>query len=123
MDERGGDRRIDAAAQTEQDAAVANRLPDLTDRAVDEVLGGPVRAATADVDQEVAQEVPAQRRVGDLGVELDAVAATVAHAGDRGIRRAGDAGEAGRQPRDVVAVTHPDIERWRADPGRAATVA
>ena len=49
-------------------------------------------------------------RVRDLGMELDAVDAALAilHADDPGVGAGGGLPEAGRQPGDVVAMTHPD---------------
>ena len=55
VDEGGRHRRIDSAAETEQDPAIADRLLDLEDGVIDEVLRGPVGPTVADVDEEIAQ--------------------------------------------------------------------
>ena len=63
-----------------------------------------------DADHEVAQDVAAARRVDDLGMELDAVQVALRR-GEAGVRRRvglGGGVEAVRQPRDRVAVAHPD---------------
>ena len=81
MDERGRDRRVDAARERADDEPVraglarvaVDPLADAGDRGVDEVGGRPGRLDAGDVDHEVAQDVAAARRVDDLGVELDAV--------------------------------------------------
>jgi hypothetical protein len=49
----------------------------------------------------------------DFGVKLDAKAPTVTHPGDGSVGRAGDLDIAGWQTRDVVTVTHPDIQGCR----------
>ena len=85
-------------------------LADAGDRRVDEVGRRPRRLDAGDADDEVAQDVPAARRVDDLRVELDAVQVPVRRlqAGERGRVGLGGGGEPLRQPRDGVAVAHPD---------------
>ena len=84
--------------------------PDLGDGGFDEVGGGPVRPGARDVEHEVAQHLPAARGVHDLRMELDPVQAPVGvdQAGIRGGIGLGGRAEALRQPRDGVAVAHPD---------------
>ena len=118
MDERRGDRRVDAARQRADDepvragggGVVVDAATDLGDGLVDEARGRPGLLGAGDPDDEVAEDVPAARRVDDLGVELDAVevAVDVDEAGER--RRVGLGGraEAGREAGDRVAVAHPD---------------
>ena len=67
--------------------------------------------AARDIAGEIAQQLRAVRGVDDLGMELHAVETTVV-VGDGGERCAladADDAEAGRQPRDPVAVAHPDL--------------
>ena len=69
----------------------------------------PVTRQTADVEDEVRQELLAAHRVADLGVELDPVEALLVvrdRRVDARLRRATDA-EARGQRRDLVAVAHP----------------
>ena len=67
----------------------------------------------ADVVHEARQDPLALGRVRHLGMELHAVEAPalVGHAGERRVAAAGNGAKAGRQPRDPVAVAHPDVER------------
>ena len=123
VDEGSGYRRIDATAETEQHPTVTDRLPDLPNGAVDEVLRGPLRPAMANVDEEITQQIAAERGVDHLGVELDAIAPAVRHPGNRSVARAGNPDIAGWEARNVVAVAHPDVQRLRADPGRAGMIA
>ena len=118
MHERGRDRRVDAARQRADDEAVRtgrrgvriDPLTDVGDRRVDEVARGPGRRDPGDPDHEVAEDVPAARRVDDLGMELDPVqvARRVHQPGvGRGVGLGGRAEPLG-QPRDRVGVAHPD---------------
>ena len=70
----GRDRGVDAATERADDLAVADLPAQRLDGRLDEQLRLPGPRAAADVDEEVAQDVAAQRRVRDLEVELDAVA-------------------------------------------------
>ena len=56
VQQRGDDRRIDAAGQPEDDFVVADLLAHARDLVVDDVLGRPQRAAAADVDDEAPQQ-------------------------------------------------------------------
>ena len=82
------------------------------DGIVDDVAGVPERIAAADVAHEPPEDRRARARVGDFGVELDAVVAprVVRHRGKRRIRGGGDRGEPRRQRLDAVAVAHPHVE-------------
>src|SRR3990172_8730283 len=93
MDEGRGDGRIhptpegadDLAARADRPGMGIHPLPDLGDGRYDEVRWSPGRLGPRDPDDEVAEHVPAARRVGDLGMELDAVevAAVIDEAGIR----------------------------------------
>ena len=119
MDERRRDGRVDAARQRADDLAVraglarvrVDAVADVGDGRVDEVGRRPGRLDAGDADHEVAQDVPAARRVDDLGVELDAVQvprpASARPANGVESVWAVDAKPSG-QPRDRVAVAHPD---------------
>ena len=109
VDQHGGDRAVDAAGQAADDAALADLGADLGDLGGAEVGHAPVARQAGDAAHEVADQLAALRRVRHLGVELHGVELALL-VGDGGERRAlGDADhlEAGRQPRDAVAVAHP----------------
>ena len=80
------------------------------DGLVAEGLHGPVAGRAGDAADEVAQERRAVRRVHDLGMELHRVevARLVGDRGEGCVVGAADDLEARRQPRDAVAVAHPD---------------
>ena len=86
MDERRGNGRIDAAGQRADDLAVrAGRRAWASTRSriaatVDSMKLAAVQVGSTpgDADHEVAQDVPAARRVHDLGMELDAVEVALA---------------------------------------------
>ena len=101
----------DSAQMTSPSEPVArgvgvDALADLGDGRVDEVGRRPGRRGAGDADDEVAQDVPAARRVDDLGVELDAVqvAVGVDEAGER--RRVGLGGRRG-SPRGRRVIESP----------------
>ena len=73
VDEHRGDRRVDAAGQAADDAAVADLRRDARGRLVDERRHRPVAGAAADVEGEVAQDLGAAVGVRDLGVEQQRV--------------------------------------------------
>ena len=83
MDERGHDRRVDAAGQPAQDPPVAHPLADAGNPGVDEVLHRPFGLGAADAQDEVAQDLATVDAVGDLGMELQAVDRAVAVAEGR----------------------------------------
>jgi hypothetical protein len=74
------------------------------------VPGGPVGQASADVKQEVPQDLATTRGVCDLGMELNPVqtAGAVLEGGDRAVRAGCREHEPLRQLRHVIPVTHPD---------------
>lgn len=71
---------------------------------------GPSLLATADVDDEAAEDVLAAERVSDFGVELDAVDGllVVGNGGERGGFRRRDGGKVFRKRVQSVRVRHPD---------------
>ena len=113
VQERGDDRGVDAAGQAEQHAVAADLLAHARDGVVDDVAGVPERVAAADAAHEPLEDGAPGARVGDLGMELDAVEAprVVRHRRERRVRRGGDRGESGRQRLDAVAVAHPHVEQ------------
>ena len=77
-------RGVDAAGKRADHLAVADAAADVLHRLVDEVARGPVRLQSRHVEDEVADDLLALRRVDDLRVELQAdEAVVVAHHGDR----------------------------------------
>ncbi len=100
---------IDAAGEPADHAAFADLRADLLDRLGLEGAHGPVALAAGDLAHEVAYERGAVGRMHDLEVKLRGVepALLVRDHGDRRVRRGADHAEAGRQPRDAVAVAHP----------------
>ncbi len=85
MDERSGNGRIDPATEGADHETVGSggrawsstRCADRGNRRLDEVGRRPRRARAGDVEDEVPKDVPTARRVDHLGVELDAVQATI----------------------------------------------
>ena len=86
--------------------------------AVDEVLHRPVGLRAADPQHEVARGSRVRRRVGDLGMELEAVDRPLAVA-EGGVAASCRWWRASRGPAprrvDAVAVAHPDAGRAAAD--------
>ena len=78
VDEERRHRGVDAARERADDVLVADLLADQLDLLLDELERRPRRRRLAGVEHEVAEDVGAARRVGHLGVELDAVEAAVA---------------------------------------------
>ncbi len=109
VDQERGDGGIDPAGEPADHMPVAHLLADARDLAVAELRHGPVAGATGDGVDEIGEQRRAVRRVHHLGMELHAVE-PARIVGDRRERRAGrdaDGAEAGRQPRDAVAMAHP----------------
>ncbi len=71
--ERGGDGRVDAAAQRADHLASADLAAQRVDGGLDERVRLPGARTAAHVDEEVAQDLTAQRRVRHLEMKLDAV--------------------------------------------------
>src|SRR5690606_1734759 len=113
VQERGDYRRIDAAGEREQNTIAADPLPDPLDVIGDDVLCGPRRRAAAHVAHEASEDLEAVLRVGDLGMELQAVdpALGICDGGERRVSRLRDRLEARRQALHAIAVAHPDLER------------
>ena len=108
----GSDRRVDAAGEGADDAAVADLLADAGDGVGGHVAWRPGTLALADAEQEVLEDLGAQGGVMYLGVKLQAEhVAPVADGGDGGVLGEGEAGESVRQHLHPVAVAHPDLER------------
>ena len=102
MDQRRGDRRIDAARQAEDHLVAADLRADRRDRLADVVAHVPVVAAAADLVREAREDRRALLRVRDLGMELHARRSardSSAIAGDRARVDDADQLEAGRQRR------------------------
>ena len=113
VQQRRDHRRIHAAREPEQHAALAHLRAHARDGVVDDAAGVPVGGAAADIVQEARIETRALLRVGDLGVELQGVEAPrfIRHTADGQIGRRGDHLEARRQIDHAIAVAHPDIEQ------------
>ena len=112
MDEQRGDRRIHAAAQSADDAAVADLVADPRRRLLHERRHRPVAGAAADVEGEVPEDVEPAIGVRDFGVEQQRVE-PLRRGGHRRHRRVGARGrdgEARRRRRDEVAMARPDAQ-------------
>ena len=111
VDQHGGDRRIDAAREAADHAALADLRADFLDRLVLEGAHGPVALRADDLAHEVAQDQRrAVRRVHHFGVKHQPVvfARLVLDDGERRVRRNAGHLEARRHLGDAVAVAHPD---------------
>ena len=118
MDERGRDRQStppESAQMTRPSEPVAARvrvdaLADLGDRRVDEVGRRPGRLEAGDADDEVAQDVAPRGVCTTSGWNWIPyrLRSGAAEAGERRRVGLGRRPEALRQPRDRVAVAHPD---------------
>ena len=73
VDQHGGDRRVDAAGQAADHAALADLLADFLDRLVLEGAHGPVAGEARDLAHEIADQRRAVRRVHDFEMELRGV--------------------------------------------------
>ncbi len=112
MNERGGDRRIHAAGEPQQDVLAVRLRPHRRDRLACVIAHVPVVATAADLMRETRENRLPLLGVSDLRVELDRVepARLVGHCGEGARIRRPDQFESGRQYRDLVAVAHPHIE-------------
>ncbi len=111
VDERSGNRRIDTTAQSADHATLPHCGTDRFHGLLDDRDVGPRRPCPTRLVEEATQHVLAVRRVGDLGVELDAVetAAAILHRRHRDVDRRGRHGEPARGPDHGVAVRHPHL--------------
>ena len=107
--EQRGDRGVDAAAQAADDLGVADLVADARDLVLDDRGRRPRHVAAAHVAQEALEDVLPERRVHDLGVELDAVDPALfgLEGGHRRLARRGQRAEARRRGEDGVAMRHP----------------
>src|SRR2546425_1011671 len=122
VDERRGDRGIDAAGETEDHLVAAHLAFYFLDRFRYIVRHAPVAAAVADLAHEAPEDLRALARVRHFGVELHRIEAPrlIGHAGDRaGVGRSHEL-EARGQRDDLVAVAHPDFQH--AVPFRRAEI-
>ena len=123
VQQRGHDRRVDAAAESRRARAPRptwRRMPPTASSTKD--AGRPVAAQPHDVEQEVGEQLRALRGVHDLGVELDAVDRHAVAVRGPWRRRArcrwcASGAKPGGRRLDAVAVAHPDR---RTRPGRPA---
>ena len=131
MHQLGGDGRVDTATDGTDDLTLgADKRADALNLLVDEGFlrtrglsaaqpnfrrepeshHGPPLLATADVDDKAAEDVLTAERVGDFGVELDAVNGllVVGNGGERGGSGRRDGSEILRERVQSVRVRHPD---------------
>jgi len=116
-EERGNDRRINAAGKSADHAVVAYAAAQIGDHGLGEVLEPPGPRAAAGGGEEVPQDRPAGRGVGDLRMELQSEDRE-RHMADRGQGTgcgAGERAEVGGHPVHLVPVAHPDLGAgWHA---------
>ena len=112
VDQRGRDRRIDAARQAEDHLFTPDLFTDPGDRFFDVVPHDPVGLCAADAEHEALEDRLALHGVRHFGVELQRVVAArlVGHACDGAAVGAGHELEARRQFGDLVAMAHPHVE-------------
>ncbi len=124
VNERRGNRGIDAARQGTHDAAVTDLLTNPPDRFVDERRDRPVAAAAADVEGKILQDFGPAFGVGDFGMEQQRVVSPLRrfHRRDRCVRAGRHHGKPWRRGGDEVAMTGPDAQvgRQRAEKPRRA---
>jgi hypothetical protein len=109
MEEHSGHGGIDAAAQSEDDASIADLRAGLRHRIPDEGFHRPGFFAATDADKEVFQHPFPLRGVSNLRVELKSVESPFRVLNSRVFRiRSGRRGfKTGGQPADGISVTHP----------------
>ena len=114
VQERSGHGRIDAAAQTEHDFLIADLLPDARARFFDERAHRPVHRASADVIDEILQNLLPPWRVRDFGMKLEPVklALGILHRCEIGALCPPGGAKPFRQCRHFIAMTIPDIDLW-----------
>ena len=107
---------VDAARQSADHLLEADLLLDAVDRLVAEGRHRPVAAAAADLDDEIAIEPAAIRRVDDLGMELHAVELRAFHRRSRRMARRRDTATT-RKPRGSAVTRSPWlIHTWWRSP-------
>ena len=110
MNEHGGDGGVDTAGEAADDVSGTDLLADRSYGGLDEVGGSPVAACAADIEDEVFDELRAERCVVDFGVELHGPDATVfVGDGGEGVGGNGCSFEAGWQFEGFVTMAHPDL--------------
>src|ERR1051326_2577597 len=109
--QRGGDRRIDSAADEEENIAVCGDAADLLLESADAVLGVPIALAAADAEQKVREDLAALTRMGDFGMKLhrDNRALAMGHGRDVDGLTGSQHFEAVGDGLDQVAMVHPDL--------------
>ena len=115
VNERRRDARIDAAAEAEDDAFIADLGAYFLDGLLDVIAHGPIPAAAAHAVDKVTVNLAAARGVDDFGMELQAVAMEGAVFNGRVIRivGGGHGDKPARQARELVAVRIPNLQRIR----------
>ncbi len=111
VNQNRGDRAIDAARQTANDAAGADLCTDLGDFRRAEFRHGPIAGQPADLVHEVGNQLCAIGRMHNFGVKLDAIILPC-FVGDKSIRRAiagGDNFKARGKASHLVAMAHPHL--------------
>ena len=109
VDQERRDGRIDPARQSADHPPVAHFRADAVDLAGAELRHGPVAGAAGNGLHEIGEQRRAFRRVHHFGVKLHAVQPPriVGDGRERRPGRDAHGAEAGRQPRDAVAMAHP----------------
>ena len=110
-DEHGGHGAVHAAREAEDDAVGAQLLAQFGNGGLDERGGAPFLTAAADVDDKVAQQLCALRRMEHFGVELHApeLFALSLEGGICDGRCRSYASEMVGEGSDGVAVAHPHL--------------
>ncbi len=121
VDQRGGNRRIDAAGKSEDHLVAADLLADARHRLRHEARHVPARAAAADLVHEARVDRASLLRVRHFRMELHRVEAArfVGHARERAGGILGDQLEARWKLGHLVAVAHPYVEEGFATGVRA----
>ncbi len=111
VDERGRDRRVDAAGERAQHRRGTDLATHRLDLGLDDRGVRPRRWATADVVEEALEKVSPPFGVDDLGMELHAVDGPrgVVEGGHRCVGAPAGHLEAVGHPGDRVGVAHPDL--------------
>ena len=109
VDQRGYDDRVNATGKSTDDLLVANLLPDGSNGFVDKGAHGPQTLGTADVVEEVSEDIRTPRRVRHFDVNLRRVDTSrmVSHASNRGDGGLRSDIKARRSDFNRVRVRHP----------------